>query len=37
MISPKKALQGLNALALGDDITRHFLAENSIRVFKLSA
>jgi len=37
MISPKKALQGLDALALGDDITRRFLADNARRVFKLSA
>jgi predicted TIM-barrel fold metal-dependent hydrolase len=35
MISPKKALQGLDALALGDDITRRFLADNARRAFGL--
>ncbi len=35
MIMPAKALQGLDDLALGDEVERLFLSENACRIFKL--
>ena len=35
MIAPAKALVGLDALALPDDVARAFLAENAARVYRL--
>jgi hypothetical protein len=36
MISPKKALEGLDGLALGAEVDQAFLAGNAQRVFSIT-